>query len=516
MGPPCRPVTPLPGQATRGTVDAFEQCGSNPRAGDACGTRPAVAPYRAGTARSRRSPPPPPRGRRCCRAAPVAGGDSRRRTLSRSRHVRPLRRPRGPRLPALRPRRPRRSRRSLDDRGDDPPRAAARLRPAACGAAARTTSYGATRARACRRGARGERRSLAFFGQLTDPQIADEMSPARVDFIDPAGNEVELLVAADGAVRPAGLRPDRAQRQRQPARARCAAATAAARGSASPSRPATSPTTSSSTRRAGSRACSTAAGSTRSRASRSAPTQPVLDRPGDDRPAQRRRGGAARTPAWPTTTTTAAFPPTATTASGIPDEAPPGGGPYAAFPRYPGLLERAQQPFTAEGLDVPWYIARGNHDGLIQGNAPASADLFRSIAVGCLKVFPSAALDPARFSNADDERGLRADRATRRSSRRCWPARAPCRRTRTAGSSRPRSTSGRSAARTATATSRPPSARASDGVAAYYAFRPRARDRADLARHRRRGRRPAAATSTTRSTAGSSARCAPRGRRTGS
>ena len=80
--------------------------------------------------------------------------------------------------------------------------------------------------------------------------------------------------------------------------------------------------------------------------------------------------------------------------------APPAGGPYAAFPRYPGLLERAQQPFAAEGLEVPWYISRGNHDGLIQGNAPASADLFRAIAVGCLKVFPSAAVDPARFSGA--------------------------------------------------------------------------------------------------------------------
>src|SRR5215212_9840688 len=31
------------------------------------------------------------------------------------------------------------------------------------------------------------RRSLVSFGQLTDPQIVDEMSPARVDFVDPAG-----------------------------------------------------------------------------------------------------------------------------------------------------------------------------------------------------------------------------------------------------------------------------------------------------------------------------------------
>jgi hypothetical protein len=34
---------------------------------------------------------------------------------------------------------------------------------------------------------RGERRrSLAFFGQLTDPQIADEMSPARFEFVAPS------------------------------------------------------------------------------------------------------------------------------------------------------------------------------------------------------------------------------------------------------------------------------------------------------------------------------------------
>jgi metallophosphoesterase (TIGR03767 family) len=78
-----------------------------------------------------------------------------------------------------------------------------------------------------------------------------------------------------------------------------------------------------------------------------------------------------------------------------PDEA--AAGPYAAFPRYPGLLDAAQQPFDAAGLDVPWYISRGNHDGLVQGNAPASTDLFRSIAIGCLKVFPTPQVDPAQF-----------------------------------------------------------------------------------------------------------------------
>ena len=157
-----------------------------------------------------------------------------------------------------------------------------------------------------------------------------------------------------------------------------------------------------------------------------------------------------------------------------PDVAPPGGGPYAAFPRYPGFLERAQAPFAAEGLKVPWYISRGNHDGLIQGNAPASTDLFRAIAVGCLKVFPSAAVDPARFANAERERGLRADRrsvvhpdaAGRRAH---GPAGS-----RTARSSAPSSTSRRSATRTATASVAAAERRASDGVAAYYSFRPRA------------------------------------------
>src|SRR4051794_39298100 len=36
----------------------------------------------------------------------------------------------------------------------------------------------------------GKRRSLVDFAQLTDPQIVDEMSPARVDFADAAGGDI--------------------------------------------------------------------------------------------------------------------------------------------------------------------------------------------------------------------------------------------------------------------------------------------------------------------------------------
>ena len=64
---------------------------------------------------------------------------------------------------------------------------------------------------------------------------------------------------------------------------------------------------------------------------------------------------------------------------------------------FPGLLERAQSPFRATGLGLPWYTAFGNHDALIQGNSPdayfgpyADAETarpdFQRIATGCEKV----------------------------------------------------------------------------------------------------------------------------------
>jgi len=70
-------------------------------------------------------------------------------------------------------------------------------------------------------------------------------------------------------------------------------------------------------------------------------------------------------------------------------------GEYATkdFPTYEGLLDKAQQPFTARGLKVPSYVAFGNHDGLAQGNEDAIAP-FERIATGCRKVFPAPTLPP--------------------------------------------------------------------------------------------------------------------------
>lgn len=57
---------------------------------------------------------------------------------------------------------------------------------------------------------------------------------------------------------------------------------------------------------------------------------------------------------------------------------------FAGWPSYPGLMDRAQQPFSAAGVSVPTYVAFGNHDGLVQGNQAANG-AFEQIGTGCLK-----------------------------------------------------------------------------------------------------------------------------------
>jgi 3',5'-cyclic AMP phosphodiesterase CpdA len=78
-------------------------------------------------------------------------------------------------------------------------------------------------------------------------------------------------------------------------------------------------------------------------------------------------------------------------------------GPWAAagWPTYPGLMDRAQQlAITPEGLDVPFYLANGNHDILVQGNEDAN-QAFERFATGCAKVIASG-IDPGTASEFGD------------------------------------------------------------------------------------------------------------------
>jgi metallophosphoesterase (TIGR03767 family) len=54
------------------------------------------------------------------------------------------------------------------------------------------------------------------------------------------------------------------------------------------------------------------------------------------------------------------------------------------FPEYPGLLADAVRPIRTRGAGMRWRQTFGNHDGLVQGNAPRN-DSFNSIATGNLK-----------------------------------------------------------------------------------------------------------------------------------
>ena len=256
---------------------------------------------------------------------------------------------------------------------------------------------GSAKARAKRT---GKRRSLAFFAQLTDPQIVDEMSPARVDFVDPAGGALKAshrpqealgTQTFDAVVRNVNANRVSPVRGARGKRARLGFAittgdladnqqlnetewfrTVLDGGAVDPF--------------SGQAVDATACG---------AQPPDVLARLNAD-VAARAYSGVQDYDDWRGSR------PDLYGGYWDPDEAAPAPGAYAAFPRYPGLMDRAQAAFRAEGLRVPWYVSRGNHDGLIQGNAPASTDLFRSIAVGCLKVMPTPAVDPAQFAGRDE------------------------------------------------------------------------------------------------------------------
>jgi metallophosphoesterase (TIGR03767 family) len=67
------------------------------------------------------------------------------------------------------------------------------------------------------------------------------------------------------------------------------------------------------------------------------------------------------------------------------------------FPVITNVLDASRRPFTAPGLNIPWYTCFGNHDGLMQGNFPAKTTQLSLLATGNLKVMSS----PAGLSQSD-------------------------------------------------------------------------------------------------------------------
>jgi 3',5'-cyclic AMP phosphodiesterase CpdA len=88
------------------------------------------------------------------------------------------------------------------------------------------------------------------------------------------------------------------------------------------------------------------------------------------------------------------------------DDYPSGAGPNPSFydpddvmgqyatdgwPAYSGLMDAAQTTsITPAGLDVPFYVTNGNHDVLVQGNEDANG-AFEDVATGCAKVLATTA-----------------------------------------------------------------------------------------------------------------------------
>jgi metallophosphoesterase (TIGR03767 family) len=230
-----------------------------------------------------------------------------------------------------------------------------------------------------RAGRDGRRVSLAYFSQVSDFQLADEESPARVEFLDLAGSPVEAAFRPWEALEPfvdeATIRQVNA----------FAGAGPVATGSGS--RPAMD------------FAIDTGDSADSQQLNETEWVRTLLE------------GGSLDPNSGidPTGYTHPLCPP-----AGVPgaaeaaqytgvqdyDDYFEGPAPYfydpdeprgaaSGWPQYPGLMDRAQQPFNATGLGVPSYVAFGNHDGLVQGNQAANAS-FEQVATGCVKPMEGA------------------------------------------------------------------------------------------------------------------------------
>ena len=259
-----------------------------------------------------------------------------------------------------------------------------------------------------RRRPRRAPRSLAYFGQLSDFQLADEESPARVEFLDPPnGNQFPF----DAAWRPwEALEPqidDAAIRQLD----QFAPASPIAQGNGSRRTMDFALDTGDSADSQQLNETRVGADAARGRA-RSNPNSGInpIGLPAPALPARRRprrRRGRPATPASRTSTTTSRGPSppstTRTTSRGY----------FAGLARLPG--PDGPRPAALHGgraSAVPTYVAFGNHDGLVQGNQAANG----AFEAGRDRLHQAAgARRPAR-TTSPDVLELASPRRT------CWPS----------------------------------------------------------------------------------------------
>ncbi len=244
-----------------------------------------------------------------------------------------------------------------------------------------------------------QRRSIVYFSQLTDPQIADEMSPLRVELIDPAGGEVSAAWRPQEAIGTQVLdqivRSVNANRRSPVRQGRGRGRADLGFALLTGDQPDNQQYNEIEWHRAvidGGRV-DPFSGTAVSPADCGGLSQAQADALNSD-VSHRRYTGVQDYGDYP------GLPADRYQGFWDPDE-PAGAGAYASFPQYPGLMDRAQQPFRAKGLKVPWYITKGNHDGLIQGNVPATSPLFTGIPTACTKFYPSAAFNPASIIGQD-------------------------------------------------------------------------------------------------------------------
>jgi metallophosphoesterase (TIGR03767 family) len=246
------------------------------------------------------------------------------------------------------------------------------------------------------RGRASRRRSMTYLGQITDPHIFDEMSPARAEFLDPVGppftsawrpQEAFSPWALDRQVRQ--INQNRRSRLRGQGGRRATMDLAMATGDLIDNQQRNETRWYVDILDGGNVDPFSGVPVTQENCPQATPQQ--RQQMNDD-VANRRYTGVQDYSDYPP-----GVPEQRQAGFWDPDRPAPAGSPYADFPRYPGLMDRAQQVFRAQGLRVPWYTSRGNHDGLIQGNIPANNPLFAAIVTSCLKVFPTAAVDPADY-----------------------------------------------------------------------------------------------------------------------